>query len=183
MAIDEFQEGTTYGIVAEFSTAEGLIQASRKTRDAGYKRTDAYTPFPLEGINEALGLRDKWMPFIMLMLAFIGCATGYALAFWAMGIALPINIGGKPTNSWPMYMVPIFELTVLFSAVGGVIFMFALNGLPKPYHPMFNAPNFDRASMDKFFLTIEASDPLYEQDQTMEFMQSLNADNVSVVDA
>lgn len=176
------QQKSIYGIVAEFSSSEVLKAACRKVRDSGYKKTDAFTPFPLEGLNEALGARDKWVPFIMLMAAFIGAVGGFTLAFWAMGISLPINIGGKPTNSWPLFIPPTFEMTILTSALVGVASMFILNGLPSPYHPMFNTPNFDRASTDRYFLTIEAEDRLFDEEGTLEFMKTLDADNVSVVE-
>jgi len=176
------QDNPNFGIVAEFSSSEALKAACRKVRDAGYKKTDAHTPFPLEGLNEALGLRDKWVPFIMLVAGFIGAVSGYTLAFWAMGISLPLNIAGKPTNSWPLFIPPTFEMTVLTSAIVGVVSMFALNGLPQPYHSVFNTPNFERASTDRYFLSIESRDPLYDEAQTLAFMQTLGADNVSVVE-
>jgi hypothetical protein len=176
------QDNSIYGIVAEFSSSEVLKNACRKVRDSGYKRTDAFTPFPLEGLNEALGAREKWMPFIMLMAGFVGAVSGYTLAFWAMGISLPLNIAGKPTNSWPLFIPPTFEMTVLTSALVGVVSMLILNGLPMPYHSMFNTPNFDRASTDRYFLTIEAEDALFDEKGTLEFMNTLGADNVSVVE-
>ena len=176
------QENSTYGIVAEFTSSEVLKAACRKVRDSGYNKTDAFTPFPLEGLNEALGARDKWVPFIMLMAGFIGAVSGFTLAFWAMGISLPLNIGGKPTNSWPLFIPPTFEMTILTSALVGVASMFILNGLPSPYHSMFNTPNFDRASTDRYFLTIEAEDRLFDEVETLEFMNTLGADNVSVVE-
>lgn len=176
------QENSIYGIVAEFDSAEVLKSACRRVRDSGYKKTDAFSPFPLEGLSEALGARDKWVPFIMLLAGFAGAVFGFSLAFWAMGISLPLNIAGKPTNSWPLYIIPTFELTVLTSSLVGVISMFMLNGLPMPYHPMFNTPNFDRASTDRYFLTIEAEDRLFHDEDTLEFMNTLGADNVSVVE-
>jgi hypothetical protein len=176
------QSNSIYGIVAEFTSSEALKAASRKVRDSGYKKTDAYTPFPLEGLSEALGVRDKWVPFIMLMAGFVGSVSGYTLALWAMGISLPLNIAGKPTNSWPLFIPPTFEMTVLTSAIVGVVSMLALNGLPMPYHSVFNTPNFNRASTDRFFLSIEAEDALFDQEQTLAFMQTLGADNVSVVE-
>lgn len=179
--METIQADSIHGIVAEFSDSNKLKAAARKVRDSGYKKTDAYTPFPLEGLSESLGVRDKWVPFIMLMAGCAGCVMGYTLALWAMGIALPLNIGGKPTNSWPLFIPPTFELTVLTSALVGVASMFILNGLPMPYHPIFNTPNFDRASTDLYFLSIEAEDLLFDQDATMAFMNTLGADNVSVV--
>lgn len=176
------KDNSIYGIVAEFNSSEVLKNACRKVRDSGYKKTDAFTPFPLEGLNEALGARDKWIPFIMLMAGFVGAVSGYTLAFWAMGISLPLNIAGKPTNSWPLFIPPTFEMTVLTSALVGVISMLILNGLPMPYHSMFNTPNFDRASTDRYFLTIEAEDALFDAEGTLEFMNTLGADNVSVVE-
>jgi hypothetical protein len=176
------QENSIHGIVAEFSNSNTLKAAARKVRDSGYKKTDAYTPFPLEGLSESLGVRDKWVPFIMLMAGFVGAVSGYTLALWAMGIAIPLNIAGKPTNSWPLYIPPTFEMTVLTSAIVGVVSMFMLNGLPMPYHPVFNTPNFDRASTDRFFLSIEAEDALFDEEGTMAFMNTLGADNVSVVE-
>lgn len=176
------QSNPSYGIVAEFESSEALKAACRKVRDSGFKKTDAYTPYPMEGLNEALGLRDKWVPFIMLMAGFTGAVSGYTLAFWAMGISLPINIAGKPTNSWPLFIPPTFEMTVLTAAFVGAISMIILNGLPMPYHSVFNTPNFDRASTDRYFLSIEAEDPLFDEEKTLAFMQTLGADNVSVVE-
>jgi len=180
--METIQTDTIHGITAEFADSEVLKAAARKVRDSGYKKTDAYTPFPLEGLAESLGVRDKWVPFIMLMAGFVGAVSGYTLALWAMGIAIPLNIAGKPTNSWPLYIPPTFEMTVLTSALVGVISMFILNGLPMPYHPMFNAENFNRASTDRFFLTIEAEDALFDREGTLAFMNTLGADNVSVVE-
>ncbi|MEO6908688.1 MAG: DUF3341 domain-containing protein [Abditibacteriaceae bacterium] len=180
--METIQADTIHGITAEFTNSEILKAAARKVRDSGYKKTDAYTPFPLEGLAESLGVRDKWVPFIMLMAGFIGAVSGYTLAVWAMGISLPLNIAGKPTNSWPLFIPPTFEMTILTSAIVGVVSMFILNGLPMPYHPMFNAQNFDRASTDRFFLTIEAEDALFDKDGTWAFMNTLGADNVSMVE-
>ncbi len=171
-----------YGIVAEFLEADDVVRAAGRVHDAGYRKIDAYTPFPVEGLSEALGFRDQWIPLIMLIGGILGCAGGFFLIFYCVALSLPLNIGGRPLFSWPMYIPVTFEMTVLVSAVTGVLGMFLLNGLPMPYHPVFDAERFDLASSTRFFLCIEAEDPQFDRDRTRDFMHQLGAVNVSEVE-
>ncbi|MBW3621807.1 MAG: DUF3341 domain-containing protein [Armatimonadetes bacterium] len=168
--------------MAEFEHAEDVVAAARRVRDAGYKKIDAYTPFPVEGLSEALGFRDHWIPFLMLIGGIVGCIGGFALVYYCTVIAYPLNIGGRPLFSWPMYIPVTFECTVLVAALTGVLGMFLLNGLPMPYHPVFDHPDFDRASSDRFFLCIEARDPNFDFTETRRFMETLGALHVSDIE-
>jgi len=162
-----------HGLVAEFDTPEDLIDAARQARDAGYKKMDAYAPFPVHGLSNALGIRDKSIPIIMLLGGFLGCASGFALVYYCVVLAYPLNIGGRPLFPWPFYIPVTFEVTVLFSALSGVFSMILLNGLPMPYHPIFNAPGFERATSDRFFLCIEEKDPHFDRAETERFLLNL----------
>ncbi len=176
------EEAFLYGLMAEFEHAEPLVEAARQAREQGYERVEAYTPFPVEGLSDALGHRDKWVPLIMLAGGVLGCAAGFGLIYWCTVSAYPLNVGGRPLFGWP-YFVPItFEVTVLVSALSGVVGMLLLNGLPMPYHPVFDAPDFARASSDRFFLCIEASDPRFDRKGTREYLESLGALSVSEVE-
>jgi hypothetical protein len=171
-----------YGIIADFEHAEDVIAAARRTREAGYRRVDAYSPFPVEGLPEALGFRDQAVPTIMLIGGLCGALAGFGLLFWAMASSYPLNIGGRPAYGWP-YFIPItFECLVLLAALSGVVGMFALNGLPMPYHPVFDAPVFPRATSDRFFLCVEAEDPNFDRQETRRFMETLGAVTVSDVE-
>jgi hypothetical protein len=176
------QAQTIYGLLAEFDSPDALVEAARHARQAGYRKMDAYTPFPVEGLHEALGLRSTWMPLIVLLGGLIGAALGYSLQYYISVIDYPVNIGGRPLHSWPAFIPVTFELTVLVAGLFAVLGMLALNGLPMPYHPVFNAPFFSLATHDRFFLCIEASDPKFERGQTRLFMDSLNARRVSEVE-
>jgi hypothetical protein len=167
--------------VAEFDTPEELITAARAVRDAGFKRVDAFAPFPVEGLSDAIGFRDKLIPIIMLLAGLVGITWGMGIQVFGLGWSYPLNIGGRPIWSWPNFIPITFEATVLTAAWTGGIMMFALNGLPQPYHPIFNTPNFDRASTDKFFLLIEARDAKFDQVETMRFMQGLGTERVSEI--
>jgi hypothetical protein len=183
---DPEAERFLYGLTAEFEHAEDLIVASRRTREAGYRRVDAYTPFPVEGLEEALGLRDVSVPYVMLAAGIIGCLMGFGLLYYSMVFDYPLNVGGRPGNprdfAWPMYIPITFEITVLTTALTGVVAMFWLNGLPQPYHPVFDAPNFQEATSSRFFLCIEARDPRFEPQETRRFMETLGALRVSEVE-
>jgi hypothetical protein len=172
---------TLYGYAAEFETPEALMTAARLARESGYTKMDAFSPMPVEGLSEAIGYRNKQMPFLMLL----GGLTGGSLAifgqWYAAAQSYPLNVGGRPYFSWPMFMVPTFEMTILFSALTGVFGMIILNGLPKPYHSIFNTPGFDRASSDRFFLAIESEDPKFDNEGTRQFMEGLSAVRVSAV--
>jgi hypothetical protein len=171
-----------YGIIAEFEHAEDVVVAARRAYEAGYRRMDAYTPFPVEGLSEALGFRDHHVPLIMLAAGIIGCAGGFAFLHYCTTISYPLNIGGRPPLSWP-YFIPItFECTVLLAALAGVFGMFLINGLPQPYHPVFDAQDFELATSSRFFLCIEHTDPQFDRAATRGFMESLGATKVSEVE-
>lgn len=163
----------SYGLMAEFSDAESLLAAVRRVRDAGYTKFDAFSPFPIHGMPEAIGFKDRSVAPIVLGGGIVGLLVGYGLEYWSSVIAYPLNIGGRPYHSWPMFIPPAFETTILFAAIAAVVGMLALNGLPQPYHPVFNAPRFSLASQDSFFLVIEADDPKFEGDGTRRMLDSL----------
>jgi len=165
----------TYGLLAEFGSEEELVEAARKVRDAGYSRTDAYTPFPSHDVIEALGVKRSKVPLIVLLGGMLGAFTGYGLQYWVSAIDYPLNIGGRPFNSWVSFIVVTFELTILFASISGVLGMFALNKLPEPYHPVFNVPEFKYASRDGFFLLIESKDEKFDPAQTRELLEGLSA--------
>src|SRR6267143_1330422 len=170
-----------YGVMGEFETPEQLIHAVEKVREAGYRRLDAYAPFPVEGLSEALGLKRNMVPIICLLGGLAGGVGGFFFQYWASAITYPIDIGGRPLNSWPAFIPVTFELTVLGAALSAVFGMLALNKLPQPHHPLFNVERFKRASNDKFFLCIESHDPKFHLEETARFMQSINAQHVTEV--
>lgn len=167
-----------YGLMAEFEDAQSLAAATRRTYDAGYRKIDAYTPFPVHEVSEALRFRRTWIPHLVLAGGVIGFIVGYGLQYWTSVIAYPLNIAGRPLNSWPLFVPVTFEMTVLLAALAAVLGMLALNGLPMPYHPVFNVPRFALASRDRFFLVIEADDPKFDYRNTRSFMESLNPTEV-----
>jgi len=171
-----------YGLIAEFEHADQIVGAARRAHEAGYRRLDAYSPFPVEGLSEALGFRDHLVPWIMFIGGVLGCVGGFLFLAWSIGLDYPLNIGGRARFSWPYYFPITFELTVLLSALSGVVGMFGLNGLPRPYHPVFDAPNFDLATSSRFFLCIESDDPQFDRAQTRAFMDTLGASQVSEVE-
>jgi hypothetical protein len=171
----------TYGVMAEFDTPEQLIHAVEKARQAGYRRMDAYTPFPVEGLPEALGLKRNMVPFITLLGGLAGGIGGFAFQYWAAAVTYPMNIGGRPLNSWPAFIPVTFELTILGASLCAVLGMLALNGLPQPHHPVFNVRRFKHASSDRFFLCIEARDPKFHIVESARFLQGLHAHHVSEV--
>ena len=164
-----------YGLVAEFHTPEELLEAARKTHGAGYRKIDAFAPYPVEGLAEAIGHHHTRLPLIVLVGGIIGCLTGFGLQYWASAIYYPFNIGGRPLNSWPSFIAITFECTVLFAALAAVLGMLALNGLPMPYHPLFNVEQFAFASRDRFFLLVESRDPQFEPEKTRRFLQGLTS--------
>lgn len=170
-----------WGLVAEFEGPTALLTAAHRTREAGYRRIDAYVPFPVEGLDEALGLRRSVLPLLVLVGSLAGATGGFLMEYYAMAVSYPFNIGGRPLNSWPMFIPITFELAVLGGGLTAVIGMLALNGLPMPYHPLFNVPRFARASQDGFFLGIEARDPRFDRRGTAEFLRTLDAREVSEV--
>ncbi|TAH37483.1 MAG: DUF3341 domain-containing protein [Planctomycetota bacterium] len=159
--------------MAEFDDPDALLAAARAARDAGYRRMEAYTPQPVHGLTEALGRRPTRLPWIVLGGGLAGAVAGFGLQYWINVVAYPLNIGGRPLNSWPAFIPPTFETTVLFSAGTAVVAMLALNKLPMPYHPVFNVKEFERASTDRFFLCIEAGDPLFHHKHTRTFLLGL----------
>jgi hypothetical protein len=172
-----------YGLLGEFDTPKALMQAARKVREAGYRSIDAYTPFPIEGLSKALGLgrKEDLVPLITLIGGLCGGLGGFFFQLWVSASSYPENIGGRPLNSWPAFIPVTFELTVLGASLCGVLGMLALNKLPQPHHPLFNNERFKRASVDKFFLCIEAQDPKFNLAETTRFLQGLNAQTVSEV--
>ena len=172
----------TYGLMAEFDTPSALVAAAKRAYQAGYRQMDTFSPYPIEEAWEAIGHHDRRLSLIVLLGGLAGLATGFALQEWVHQIAYPINIAGKPLNSWPQFVPVMFELTILFaalSAVGGMIF---LNGLPQPYHPVFNVPRFEHASRDKFFLVIESADPKFDRAKTLDFLKTLDASEINEVE-
>jgi Protein of unknown function (DUF3341) len=171
-----------YGLMAEFPSAEILIEAARQIHDAGYTRVDAFTPYPIEELAEALGHHRTKLPAIVLGGGIVGAIGGYLLQYWSQVLEYPMNIGGRPLHSWPAFIVPTFECTILAAALSAVFGMFFLNGLPQPYHPVFNVPRFALASRDRYFLVIEARDPKFDPEATRRFLMDLNATEVSDVE-
>ena len=170
-----------YGLMAEFDTAEGIVRASRAVHEAGYRRLDAYTPYPMEEVLDALHLHETHVPKVVLAGGIVGLLFGFGLQYYCQVISYPLNIGGRPIASWLPWVVPSFETTVLFSAFAAVLGVLGLSGLPQPYHPVFNVPGFALASRDRFFLCIEADDPKFELDATRKLLRSLGPVEVSEV--
>ncbi len=169
---------TFYGLLAEFENGDKLVEATQRTYAAGYRKIDAYSPYPVEGLAEALGFHRTWVPPLVLLGGIIGAITGYGLQYYVAVIAYPVNVGGRPLNTIPMFVPVTFEVTILFAALFAVFSMFALNGLPMPYHPLFNVPRFDLATRDRFFLVVRSSDPKFDMDGTRKFLTSLGATQV-----
>jgi len=172
---------TLYGLVAEFDNPSDLVAAANAARLEGYRRMDAYSPIPIEELHEALGFRHTRLPFIVLMGGLAGLVGGYGLEYWSSVIAYPMNIGGRPFHSWPQFIPVAFETTILGASLAAVFGMLALNGLPMPYHPMFNLPRFALASRNRFFLCIEAVDPMFDREATQVFLESVHPRGVSEV--
>ena len=172
----------TYGLMAEFPTPDALIAAAHQVHKAGYQKVDAYTPYPIEAVSEALDLPRSKVPLLVLVGGLLGGLGGYMLQYWSQVIRYPMNIGGRPVHSWPSFIVPTFECTILGAALTAVIGMILLNGLPLPYHPVFNVPRFALASRDRYFLVIEAADPKFHADATRRFLAGLNASEVSDIE-
>jgi hypothetical protein len=163
-----------YGVMSEYDTPEAMMEAAYAARAAGYVIIDGFCPFPMEGLSEALGNPDHRVPYFTLAGALTGFATAYGLQFITGVLTYPINIAGRPLHAWPMYGPPTFEWTVLFGCLTGIVTMFILNGLPSPYHPVFNVDAFERASTDRFFLLIESRDPKFEIGEAGRFLQGTN---------
>jgi hypothetical protein len=170
-----------YGLMGEFLTPEQILHAASKAREAGYQYISAYTPFPVEGLAHAIGFPRTGVPFLTLIGGLGGGLTGFGLQYWCSAITYPLNIGGRPLNSWPAFIPVTFELTILGAAIFAVIGMLALNKLPQPYHPVFNVQRFARASSDRFFLCIESRDAKFDLVGTAKFLQSIQAHHVHEV--
>ena len=169
-----------YGMMAEFDSATALFDAARSTRQAGYSKIDAYSPFPIEGLAEEIGAPHD-VPLVVLIGGIVGGLTGYLMQYWMSAVYYPLNVGGKPAHSWPAFIVITFEMTILFAGISAVFGMLALNGLPMPYHPVFNVPRFALASKDRFFLIVFSSDPKYDAAGTRDFLQGLQPRSISEV--
>jgi hypothetical protein len=163
----------TYGLLAEFQDPAALTEAAQAAHAAGYRRMDAYTPIPVEGLSQALGMTHTRLPAAIFLGGLLGGLAGYALQYWVSVEAYPLNIGGRPLHSWPAFIPVVFETTVLGAALTAVLGMLAFNGLPRPHHPLFNVPEFKLASRDRFFLCIEARDRQFDLDQTRDFLEGL----------
>jgi hypothetical protein len=170
-----------YGLLAEFDTPTDLVVAAKRAYAAGYRKMDAYSPYPIEEASEAIGFHKTRVPLIVLLGGILGGCSGYALQYWINVISYPLNVGGRPWHSWPAFIVPTFEMTVLFAGLSGVFGMFALNGLPMPYHPLFNVDRFSAVTRDRFFLCIEAADPKFDLLDTQEFMLRMKPLSLSEV--
>src|SRR5512134_989902 len=155
-------ETALYGLMAEFEHPEDVLAATRTAQEAGYRQMDAYTPFPVEGLAELLHTHKNRLPKLVLLGGAVGAVLGFAFQYYAAVIDYPLNVGGRPFNSWPSFIPITFEVTILFAAFTAILAMFALNGLPQPYHPVFNVPRFALATRDRFFLCIEARDPKFD---------------------
>ena len=176
------KESRIYGLLAEFDSPTAIVAAANKAREAGYRKMDAYSPFPIEALSEAIGFHKNNVPLIVLVGGLIGLLSGIGLQIWTSAIDYPLNVGGRPYISWPSFIPITFELTILLAAFAAVLGMFALNGLPQPYHPLFNSPRFELASRTHFFLCIEAQDPKYDPAETRRFLESLGANEVTDVE-
>jgi hypothetical protein len=164
--------GNLYGIMAEFAQPEQLLAATRAAYEAGYRKMDAYSPYAVKGVAEALGFTKTRVPLITLIGGIIGAVTAYGMQWYSAVVDYPLNVGGRPLHSWPAFIPITFELTVLFAAIAGLTGMLWLNGLPKPYHPVFNASQFKLASQTRFFLCIEATDENFRADKVREFLRA-----------
>jgi hypothetical protein len=171
-----------YGLMAEFESPEVLLEATQKAYQQGFRKLDAYSPFPIDGLAEAMGMHHTWLSALILGGGVLGAITGFAMQYYASVISYPINAGGKPHNSWPAFIPITFELAVLFAVIVAVLGMLGLNGLPQPYHPVFNVESFTQASQDRFFLTIETDDPLFDLDETRSFLESLEPIEVAEIE-
>lgn len=163
----------TYGVMAEFHDAQELLDAANAVREAGYTDVDAFSPFPIHGLAEAIGFRKSRLSAVVLTMGLLGGIGGFFMCWYANVISYPLNIGGKPLNSWPAWIPIMFECAILLAAFGAVFGMLALNGLPMPYHPVFNIKRFEQASRDRFFLVVQARDPKFDFDKVWDFLETL----------
>lgn len=171
-------EAPIYGLMAEFETPEQILRAARQVREEGYTRIDAYTPYPIEGMTAELDLPRSPVPFVVLLAGIVGASVGFFMQYWSMAVDYPFNVGGRPHNSWPVFLPIAFEVMVLVAGFAALFGMLFLNGLPRPHHPVFNVPNFDHATQDRFFLCIEVYDPKFDREETKRFLGTLGANDV-----
>jgi hypothetical protein len=172
----------TYGLMAEFDNPSDAVAAARRVHEEGYTKVDAFSPYPVEELSEAIGVHQTHMSLLVLIGGILGGSAGYLMQYYLHVYYYPINVGGKPFHSWPAFIPVTFEMTVLGAALFAVFGMLALNGLPEPYHPVFNAPNFALASRDRFFVLVESIDPKFDRERTAEFLRTLNAREVTDVE-
>jgi hypothetical protein len=172
-----------YGMIAEFDTPSDLVRAAQAAYKDGWRRMDCYTPYPVEEAAEAIGFHKNRVPLVTLIGGVMGLCAMFSLETWIATLAYPLNIGGRPTYSWPAFIVPAYEWTILFAGLSACFGMLALNGLPSPYHPLFNAPNFRTgATDDKFFLCLEALDPKFDLSETRAYLESFGPTSVVEVE-
>jgi hypothetical protein len=174
-----------YGLMAEFDEVTTLVEATKRTRAAGYQKVDAYSPFPIHELFDVLDAHDRRVPFLILCGGILGCLAGFGLCYWVSTVAYtyPLNVGGRPFNSWPMFIPVTFEVTILLASLTAVLSWIGLSGLPMPYHPVFNVPRFTAtASQEGFFLTIEADDPKFDRQGTAQFLKGLGAKEINEVE-
>jgi len=176
------QKQELFGVLAEFETPRTLYHGCEKVRDAGYKRWDAYTPFPVHGLERAMGIPASKVPWITLAGGLTGASLGFFMQWWMSAVDYPLIISGKPLLSWPAFIPVTFELMILFSALGAVFGMLAINRLPQPYHPLFQSKNFERVTDDKFFIAIESRDPQFDSESTAEFLKSIGGTNIEFIE-
>ncbi len=162
-----------HGVMAEFETPQAILAATRRARRAGYRDMDAYTPYAVEGLAAELGLPRTRVPFVVFCAGLAGAAAGFFMQYWAAAVNYPVNVGGRPYNSWPVFIPVTFEVMVLVASFAALFGMLFLNGLPRPHHPVFNVPQFARSSQDRFFLCIEATDPQFDREGTRQFLAGL----------
>jgi len=170
-----------WGLMAEFETSELLLHATRRAHEEGYRKMDAYSPFPIPKMGEALGFERNSVPLTCLIGGILGGGCAYLLQYWINVLEFPNNVGGRPLHAWPSFIPVTFEMTVLFASFGAFFGMWALNGLPMLFHPVFNVKRFVAATRNRFFLCIESSDPRFELESTREFLQSLHPDAIEEV--
>ena len=181
MSVTPKPPSPVWGLIAEFEDPTALVAATRRAHQAGYRRMDAYSPFPIEELHDALGAHHTRLPLVVLLGGLCGGFGGFGLQYWASAIAYPLNVAGKPLHSWPAFIPVTFECTILGAALSAVLGMLALNGLPMPYHPVFNVPRFALASRNRFFLCIEATDPKFDVEDTRRFLETLRPMEVTTV--
>jgi len=169
------QHGDLYGLLAEFDSPTAVVEGARSAWQRGYRQMDAFSPYPIHELSDAIGFRRTVLPLIVLGGGIVGGLTGFGLQYWINVFAYPVNVGGRPFNSWPAFIPVTCELTVLCAALAAVLGLLALNGLPRPHHPLFNAEAFKLASRDRFFLCIESRDALFDPLETRRFLEQQGA--------